>query len=201
MPSYDRLPEHQIFVLRHAHRPPILPGEFGDELSLTDEGKKASIILGKNLHKTQWGEIHSSPLKRCLQTARYILKGLGQEISVIPSQILGDPGPFVSDPEKAGPVFMKSTPQAIAHLLLAKKPIPGMRTIEEGSTLFMNYLQKVKKFPSLMISHDMIIALLSAHFLKTATEFPHFLEGLCITIDSTESRTYRKVTFNEVWYK
>ena len=133
-------------------------------------------MLGKKLGKIKWGEIHTSPLIRCEQTAFHFLKGAQQIRPIIKSQVLGDPGPFVNNPQKAGP-----------HFLLNKvnrhTPIPGMRTVEEGGRLFVNYLNTIQLFPCLMISHDIIIALLISYFSKIEIDFPNFLDGFCLKIE------------------
>lgn len=170
---------HHVLVLRHAERPQIPTGDFGNELSLTKEGEQASEALGKRLGNIPWGEIHTSPLVRCEQTAFHFLKGTQQKTPIIKSQILGDPGPFVYNPQKAGPHFLEKPLNKITH----DAPIPGMRTVEEGGLLFVNYLKTIQLFPCLMISHDIIIALLVSYFSKIETSFPNFLDGFCLKIE------------------
>ncbi len=176
----------QVLVIRHAHRPEIPPGRFGHELSLTEEGEKASLALGEKLSRTVWGEVHSSPLIRCRQTAGFFLRGAKQKIPIIHSKMLGDPGPFISDLEKAGPIFLKKTPQEIVRQLISLQSVPGMRTLEEGGKLFADYLKTIKTFPCLMVTHDSIISLLSAYFFKPDMDFPAFLDGFCITLQDSE---------------
>lgn len=177
---------YQILVLRHAHRPKIQAGQFGHELTLTQEGKQASMNLGKRLRECQWKEVHTSPVKRCEQTARYFLKGTGQKVPIIKSNVLGAPGPFVSIPEQAGPVFMKSSSWEIAKKLISHQALPGMKTLEEGGAHFVSYLKTLHSFPCLMISHDIIVSLLCTYFLKSEAWFPHFLEGFCVKVQSDD---------------
>jgi broad specificity phosphatase PhoE len=179
-----------IVLLRHGHRQEIPQGGFGHDLTLTEKGKKSSLRLGKKLADILWGEIHSSPLIRCQETAEHFLKGAGQKLSIHLSPLLGDPGPFVYDDAKAGPLFLANTPYEIMQKLLARKNLPGMRTIEEGGRLFDAYLKTVSRFPCLMISHDIIIALLYAYFSKSILQkFPDYLGGFCLNLDKRDNKS------------
>jgi hypothetical protein len=90
----------------------------------------------------------------------------------------------VFDKEKAGAVFLETTPLKIMQKLLAREAIAGMRTLEEGGRLFADHLKTLTVFPCLMISHDIIIALLYAYFSKlTPLKFPDYLDGFCLKMD------------------
>jgi broad specificity phosphatase PhoE len=172
-----------ILLLRHGHRHEIPAGSFGDEVALTDEGRKASESLGRKLGKVQWGEVQSSPLVRCLETATHFLKGAGQNIPVQQSTLLGNPGPFVSNPDMAGPIFLNNTLREIMNKIALGEPIPGIRSLQEGGVLFEKHLKTIKKFPCLMFSHDMIIALLNAYFNNSnqlLERLPDYLDGFCL---------------------
>ena len=175
-----------IILLRHSHRHEIPTGSFGDEAVLTDEGRKAAENLGKKLGKVQWGEVHSSPLVRCLETALHFLKGAGQNIPVQLSTLLGNPGPFVSNPDEAGSLFLSTTLQEIMNKIAKGEPIPGIRSLQEGGLLFEKHLKTIQKFPCLMFSHDIIIALLYAYFNNSnqlLEQLPDFLDGFCLQFD------------------
>jgi len=142
------------------------------------------LLLGKKLGQVRWGEVYSSPLIRCQETAEHFLKGAEQKLPINPSHLLGDPGPFVFDKKKAGAVFLKTTPFEIMQKLLNKEAVAGMRTLEEGGRLFVNFLKTLTLLPCLMISHDIIIALLYAYFSKSSIpEFPDYLGGFCLNLD------------------
>ena len=173
-----------MIILRHGHRQKISDGTFGHDLTLTEKGKKASFLLGKKLADVRWGEVHSSPLIRCQETAVHFLKGAKQKLLIHLSPLLGNPGVFVFDNEKAGPVFLENTPYKIMQKLLACESVPGMRTIDEGGKLFEQYLKSLTLFPCLMISHDIIIALLYSYFSKSYhSKFPDYLSGFCLKIN------------------
>jgi hypothetical protein len=139
-----------ILVIRHGHREEHRSGSFGNELTLTEEGKQTSFAFGKYLENIPLGEIHTSPILRCVQTAEELLKGAHQELSLSSSTVLGDPGPFILDPERAGPVFTQRPLLEIAQAIAAGKTLPGIRSLEEGASLFLQHLVQ----ETLSLSHD-----------------------------------------------
>ncbi len=179
---------NMIVILRHAHRFEIGREEFGNDETITLEGKKAAERLGSSLAGIPLGEVHTSPILRCVQTTEELLRGARQKIQINSSTMLGNPGPFVADSEEAGPIFLKNPLQEIAkNVVEGKKRIPGMRSLAEGGQLFLDYALKVKSFPCLMITHDIVICLLCCFFftsMEVQKYFPGFLEGFALNIDS-----------------
>ena len=176
--------DNTILLIRHGHRPPIPRGCLGNDIKLSKEGREAAYVLGQKLKHIKWRNIQTSPVERCVETADYILKGLGQKIKINRSSVLGDPGPFIVDPIKAAPIFLETPLNNIMHNILSSRTPLGVRSLHEGSELFLSYLHTMHKLPCLMISHDSIIALLYAYFFKTMNineYIPDFLEGLVIT--------------------
>lgn len=181
--SFTSQPGKSLLLLRHGHREKHQKNSFGNELPLTLEGKQTSFSLGQSIGELIIGECHTSPLLRCVQTAEKILEGSNQNYEIKYSNVLGDPGPFISDPVEAGPLFLETPLESIAQAIVDHQKLPGMRTLEEGSHIFLRHVLQVDKFPCIMISHDIIISLLCCFFFKSdnAQEFmPNYLEGLSI---------------------
>lgn len=170
----------QILILRHGERPSSPQGSFGHEISLTPQGKLDSERAGEKLQRIHWGEIHSSPILRCQETARSFLKGAKQDTPIYLSSHLGDPGVFVSKPAIAGSYFMNKTTRQMIDAMYSGESIPGIRSIKEGCLLFIEYLKTIKQFPCIMFSHDIIIALLKSYFFNAPPQLPSFLDGFCI---------------------
>lgn len=170
----------QVLIIRHSQRHPISPGTFGHDICLTDQGKLESEKTGEKLKGIQWGEVHSSPLIRCAETSQHFLNGAGQNIQIQFSSLLGNPGIFIDKPEVAGRYFLENPIHEIATKIFYSDPFPGMRKLSEAGLLFTNYLKTIKRFPCLMISHDIIVALLKSYFFKTPPEIPNYLEGFTI---------------------
>jgi len=177
-----------ILVLRHGHRQEMERGSFGENLELTAEGRNAAQMLGSSLSAIPFGEIHASPILRCVQTAEAWLQGAEQDIKIYPSKVLGDPGPFISDAAQAGPLFLEHPLEHIAQLLADGMALPpGMRSMEEGAALFVTYALSVKRFPCLMITHDIVICLLCCYFFgsRDVQKYsPGFLQGFLMECDS-----------------
>ncbi len=174
----------QILILRHGERPPSIPGEYGNDLCLTHQGRLDSEKMGEKLQGIAWGEIHSSPVLRCQETASCFLKGTKQFLPIHLSSCLGNPGIFVAEPNVAGPYFLNKTNHQMIHALYWGEQIPGVRNIKEGCELFIEYLKTIKLFPCVMFSHDIIIALLKSYFFNVAPQLPTFLDGFCISKDN-----------------
>ncbi len=177
----------RIVVIRHGHREKYKHQSFGNDVELTMEGKAASSTLGSAMKRVPLGEVHTSPLTRCVQTAQELLKGSGQKSNIISSKVLGDPGPFIIDPIQAGPLFLQHSLQDMALAIVKGEKLPGIRSLEEGGLLFLNYISQVKRFPCLMISHDIIICLLLCFFFKSKevnNYMPDFLEGFTMNRES-----------------
>ncbi|MDN3506740.1 MAG: histidine phosphatase family protein [Simkaniaceae bacterium] len=186
--SFTSQPKKSLLLLRHGHREKTPKNSFGNELPLTLEGKQRAFSLGQTIRDLKIGECHTSPLLRCVQTAEKILEGSNQKIEIKNSKILGDPGPFISDPVEAGPLFLETPLESIAQAIVDNQKLPGMRTLEEGSHLFVRHVLQVGKLPCIMISHDIIISLLCCFFFKShnAQKFmPNYLEGLSITRENS----------------
>lgn len=179
---------NSILVIRHGHREEKSPKTFGNDMVLTPEGREASALLGSSIAELKIGEVHTSPILRCVQTAEEVLKGANQQIPLFLSKALGDPGPFVLDPARAGPIFLEMPLQQIMQSLVEGRKLPGMPSLAEGGRLFLDFISQVKQFPCLMISHDIIICLLCCFFFESTNiekYMPYFLQGFLMTIDGS----------------
>jgi len=189
-PLFEFLKTHPqaIVVLRHAHRYTEAKGAFGNEQPLSHQGKREAFYLGKQLSAIPWKELHTSPLIRCVQTSEQLLKGFDQSIPIIPTKVLGDPGVFINDPLIAGSHFLDRSWSEIAQDIIQQKPLQGIRSLQEGYQLFLNYVLNLSQFPVLMISHDIIICLLCSYLFNShdpSKFIPNFLEGFCLSLDSS----------------
>lgn len=180
---------NEIIVIRHAHRMEAKLGSFGNESGLTTEGAQAALSLGQTMKNTKLGEVHTSPVFRCEQTANLILSGALQNPPVFYSQNLGNPGVFIENPAYAESAFLHFSPHQIAQKIADGETIPGMRSLTNGGECFLEYTLGVKKFPCLMITHDIIICLLCCFFFQSkeaAKYFPDFLKGFSLNTESKQ---------------
>ena len=173
-----------VKILRHGEREEHKKGSFGHDLQLTEKGRQEAFCLGQSMRDQLSFDIHTSPILRCVQTAEEILRGAGKG-RIILSNVLGDPGPFVTDCTRAGPVFLEKSVEEIAQALVNQETLPGLSSLEKGANIFLSYISQVNHFPCLMISHDIIICLLACFLSKSKDVkgyMPGFLEGFSIEV-------------------
>lgn len=197
--------KNALAVIRHAERYQAEKGTFGEGLSLTPKGRKTAELLGQTLADTPFQTIYTSPILRCVHTTEELLHGAKQQSLVEQTVVLGDPGPFTENPEKAGPIFLKRPLEDIVKDIAEGSHLPGMRTLSEGTKLFLDYAIGIQGPINLMISHDVIIALICSFLFeeKDATKFmPDFLEGFFIESDKNGLTIYHKEEIRQIsWEK
>lgn len=116
MNTFDHL------FLRHADRPSFKPNSWGHNVSITLKGKQASQSMGKKLRSNNLSYyLWSSPIKRCLETAEAICKGLESTRDVRKSPLLGGPGFFIQNSEKASIIFKEYPLPELIDLYLHEK--------------------------------------------------------------------------------
>ncbi len=194
---------HMIILLRHAQRFEILKGSSGSNIELTDNGIKASKLLGKHLFYQNIGHIYSSPIKRCLDTGRNILIGAEQKtLPIIEDVILGNPGCFVADSKICGEYFATHGTKETVLEYIRKQNLPGFRNLEEGANIMKLFLIKNislnKNKINLAISHDAIIMAFIAHFLHwefSEDNWHNYCEGIILFKKNNEFfLRYKEIT-------
>ncbi len=172
-----------IYLMRHGEKGVGERGKFDLDVELTERGRKTAVALGRTIKELVPIEIHSSPISRCVSTSNALIQGAGADMKVVETAVLGDPGPFTENPELAGPIFLSKKLDEIAEMMVKKEDIPGMRSIQNGTRLFFDYIQKSKGERRIMVSHDFIICLISSFLFSNDQPgkfMPHFLEGIFI---------------------
>ncbi len=185
----DRVPDGAAvaIVLRHAEREEITPGTFGNEVPLIHHGRMSAGRLGMGLSSRPVGIVKSSPLPRCTQTADGIIAGAGWNVGTTPEQLLGDPGPFVAEPEFAGRLFLDIGIEEIVRRQLAQDEPPcGMRPTSSGVKLILQELATALNRPtsaSVFVTHDAVLAVLVGHLYGLPVEgfcWPDYLDALVV---------------------
>ncbi|NGX51526.1 MAG: hypothetical protein K1060chlam2_01395 [Chlamydiae bacterium] len=172
---------HNHYLLRHAHRPQFQPGEWGHDISITSEGKEAAQEVGRLFSNSQVKTIWTSPIKRCIQTARELREGINLNIPIRHSHLLGDPGFMILNPRVAGQLFRKYNLIEVIELILRGIPVPGFYPLEVGCKKMLKNLLKDKRSSSIWVTHDITICLLASWIFnqKHPEEMmPGFLEGI-----------------------
>ncbi len=173
------------FFIRHAHRLPFAPGDWGNEASITEEGREAAHLWGETFHIGKCTKIFSSPVKRCLQTAVEIENASGLDNSIETSHLLGEPGFYIHDAQAVSSVFQNYGIIEILKMIVEGHFLPGFFSFEEGCARMLRAILDQEE-EGISITHDMNVALLACFIFKESpsNEFlPHFLEGIVFTFD------------------
>ncbi|WP_052418839.1 histidine phosphatase family protein [Methanolacinia paynteri] len=188
-----------IIFIRHAEREPIFRGEsdVGSQM-LTESGCLASFNFGKDLASLQKRidvSLFSSPIIRCLDTAKEVSNGAEWNLEPVQSCILGDPGAYIHDTELTDEIYANSPARNLVLRYLNGEILPGHRTSKEGTNLILEYFDSMLEKDSslsLCVSHDAVLVM----FLSELTGFSFentwvdFLEGIVILRKGTDYYLY-----------
>lgn len=173
-----------IYLIRHAEKSLI------GEQTLTKKGLQEAFLYGGKLSQTGifFDLIKTSPVTRCVQTAEKIVEGMNIDIPIQESRLLGNPGIFVKDDQKAVKVFNQNSVCEIINKLIQNKHLEGFYPIKQASQLLINEFNtaQLSNQSILYISHDAIIMPFVA-YINGITEIDekqivNFLQGYKIII-------------------
>lgn len=188
VPSASDVPV--ALVVRHAHCQPAQPATLGNEVPISCRGAQEARVLGGQLRARHLTALMSSPLPRCMQTARCLAEGAEWDQRLMPNTLLGHPGAFVSDAEQAGPCFLEHGPEEIVRRLLRGEPLPGLRPIADGVALLMDLILPKGPPPGgtrVFVTHDSVLAPLVLHLLGRYLgpgDWPEFLDYVAVCRES-----------------
>lgn len=179
----DAPPQRGILLIRHGPRtsPDIPPLS----AMLTSEGIAECISLGSKIEESPPVVIFSSPVQRCVDTGVRIIEGANWTLDVKHSEMLGHPGPFVigktnEEVNKLVAFAQENDDWSFLHKHVAGEEVPGMRNRKVGTNNLLNELYPLSGGYVLCISHDSIIAAITAALGLDSEPWPEPLEGLII---------------------
>ena len=174
-------------ILRHAEREVFPVGALGTEVPLTARGVGSAEMLGEMLPASRTVTAVSSPVPRCVQTAEAILRGVGRDGNPVLDHRLGDPGPFVVDPEACGRLFLElPVSEVVRRQLSDARPPTGMRPTSEGVEILLGLAAEHLDWHgrlNIYVTHDAILAVLVAHLYRLPVReagWPGYLDGLLL---------------------
>ncbi|PTQ89256.1 histidine phosphatase family protein [Agitococcus lubricus] len=187
------LPNHRpaILLTRHSIRELAAPNAIaGYDLPLTPEG----ILLAE-----QWGErltrpiraFYSSPVGRCLDTAKAMARGAGIDLPITQSHVLVEPGCFVQSVRKVGALFLQMGPIAFANHHL-QQDLDGVLSPKEGAKKIIHYLYHSQPHLdeaslTVHVTHDTILAAFIYHLRQqtriSEQDWPAMMEGVWLWFD------------------
>jgi hypothetical protein len=170
-------------LLRHAARPPIPPGETGNELALTREGVTQAEHLGGLLGR-RLVSLHTSPVLRCNQTAQALREGARVNLDILSDRMLGAPGAFVVDAVLGGQTLQRLGLESfLKHLIAGEGVLPGVaEPFSAASSLVRHMLDHSGDVHGLhvFVTHDSLVAPTVARMLRcpvSPEDWPEYLEA------------------------
>ena len=178
-------------LIRHGDREQIPKGEFGNDVLLNEKGKQNSLAFGEALKNYSINKIFTSPIPRCIQTAKYISKGFGKDLEIISTKCLGNPGLHIADEKIAGEFFLNFGFDEMYKRFINEEAIPGVPDSKNFSILMTNFLNTntTEKGLTVFVTHDSLIAFYDFCLRKniyTKNNWVKYLGGVIIKSDSDE---------------
>ncbi len=176
-----------VVFLRHGERESVASHEFPrQDAALTDNGRRAAEALGLLL-RGRLGTVRSSPVPRCVETAKAVRFGAGRSAELQEDRMLGDPGAFVLDGEVAMSALMDLGFHPAARRLGEGEQLPGFADPDAASRQMIasaiSLLAGGSPGVHILVTHDLILSTLMARVLGRAlaeTEWPGYLHGIAL---------------------
>lgn len=173
----------KALLIRHADRDAIPEGSFGNEVLLNETGKQNAQSFGEKLKESKIRKVYTSPVERCVQTAKYIAKGYGNAIEIIQTTALGAPGLHISNEKIAGTYYLEHGIDVMYESFKNGITIPGMATPESLNQNMTDFINKnsVENETTIFITHDMLIAFYHFSIDKTVytkENWVNYLSGI-----------------------
>ena len=178
------LEEHEraALFIRHSER---VGAEIATEQDgLTLRGREMALDLGKSLRPFGPIRVFSSPVGRCMDSARLIAEGADAVGDVVSSTNLGGPGVFVVDGDMVLDRLNRvGLSPFIESWFNGELPVTEVRSCESGSQALMDWaieeLSSQPKGLDVHVSHDLDLTPVLVHYLV----YDLFTEGLLGFLD------------------
>ena len=170
-------------LVRHSVRGLLPHGQMGEDVPLTADGEAIAQQLGAVLG-ARLKMLRTSPVLRCIQTAKAVRLGAASDIGIETSDLLGGPGVYVVEPARAWPNWQTMSHEAVmAHLVEHDDPLPGLaRPAEAALQLVQRMLGEAGMDPGVhvFVTHDLFVTTTVARMLQQPLgrdAWPWFLEA------------------------
>lgn len=187
----DFLPADRPLLLltRHSVRELAPNGVASYDLPLTAEGIALAEDWGRQLDRPVHA-FHSSPVGRCVDTARAMARGAGLELPVQTTMTLVEPGCYVHGLHHVGPLFLQLGPLAFANRHFSET-LPGILSPAAGAAKLLRHLQATQGPAGSLtvhVTHDTILAAFIYHLLArreiAQDDWPWMMEGAWLWFDA-----------------
>ncbi len=141
--------------------------------------RKLGALLGEILRS-----MHTSPFIRCIQTAESLLDGAGINLEIKADRLLGDPGIYVLDTQKAGKNWkLLGHEKIMDNLVCSDEAMPGMAVPDAAARyLVQHMLAESCGQPGIhvFVTHDAVIFPTTSRIMGKPLgqdAWPWYLEG------------------------
>lgn len=183
-----------VLLLRHSVRDYLPPGDAGYTLPITEIGQQLGKELGASL-SGRLRTLRASPLLRCLQTAEALREGASTDLPIVEDRLLGDPGAYVLDGQKAWSNWLNLGHEGVmAQLVSTSEALPGMARPDEAARYLVHQMfATAGNEPGIhvFVTHDSLVTATAARLLRQplgVTEWPWYLEGAFFWHDEQETQ-------------
>lgn len=182
----------KLIILRHAHRLSIPEGEVGIDILLSNKGISDAREFARKIQGNILS-ITSSPIERCVQTAKAIAEEHHIDTQTIPTSTqLGNPGFFIEDADLAWEHWQKKGENQVnQHLLTGKSHWTGFHDLKSAALNVFSHIQQLllSKHDGvhIWVTHDTILAALTAQALPdkiSMATWPDFLGRLEVELSA-----------------
>ena len=189
-PSILKGQTRAALLIRHSER---MGAEIAtEEDGLTDRGRSMASDLGRSLRPFGPIRMFSSPVGRCMETARLILEGAGVTGDVIVSTNLGGPGVFVIDGDSVMTRLNRIGLSPFIRSWFNGELSPDeVRSCQAGSKALMDWtIEELSSRPrglDILVSHDLDLTPVLVHYLGYdlfGEGLLNFLDGFMVSSDS-----------------
>ena len=191
-----------LLVVRHAERPRIDNEDktFGAHLPLTPAGERMSEEFGRMLKGASDDvQFMASPLRRTVLTARFIARGMGIDVPVIPTDAaIGNSSAYIADELKVWELFRDGRFFEKMIDYFERGEQYGFAPLAEAADAFEDRMLSVFTAQlGIFTSHDVYVAaFLHARGAKTdfcKENWPRFMDSAAIVLEPTGTRRYALV--------
>jgi hypothetical protein len=161
---------------------------------LTDEGRRAARRFGEALG-ARVASVTTSPVRRCFETAIAIAAGAAVNLQPGFDRLLGGPGAFVVDEERAWENWLRlGNAAVIEHVATSDEPLPGMAVPREAAHRLLCLLQKPLGDDTgvhIFVTHDTVLApFVSRSLAISHVLWPDFLAAAILWREGTDTRLW-----------
>lgn len=174
-----------VLLLRHGARGPLPADAPGNEVPLLPEGAALARALGAQIGP-RLRTLHTSPVRRCMETAVALAAGAGGGVPIVEDRHLGDPGVYVTDGAAAWRTWTALGHAEVIARLIAGEWLDGLADPRSASRVLVRHLVDCAAGEPgihVFVTHDSLAVTAAAHCLGVGippAEWPWYLEAFAL---------------------